>query len=208
MPDPPPPLTHSSPGHPDCAASSQTPALCISKPRSHCQEELQNVKPCTSAFKTVTSEQAKKTEHVTPFKEETKTALQPLQGDAEGAQPVSPEASEPLGLEAEGIVAAESEDAVRVPEEAVAPPGGEEAEAVQPEAVGAEPEEPGDRAPEASAAASPGVPEATLDPQGSPESQGSTELEECAGDPEPRAGPDSQQEADVSPGSEAAMPVQ
>ncbi|XP_005386750.2 PREDICTED: protein MGARP, partial [Chinchilla lanigera] len=85
-------------------------------------------------YKAVVSEQAKHTEYVTHFKEETKAELQPLQGEAARAEPEGPGAPGAGGEEAEGVAAAEPGAAAGVPGEPSAPPGAEEA------AAGAEPE--------------------------------------------------------------------
>ncbi|XP_004855041.1 protein MGARP [Heterocephalus glaber] len=93
-------------------------------------------------YKAVTSEQAKHTQHVTHFKEKTKAALQPLQGEKESvadAEKASPEALGVLGVEAEVVPAAEFPGAAAgATEEAWAPPDREEAAAVDTLALSAE----------------------------------------------------------------------
>ncbi|XP_003790221.1 protein MGARP [Otolemur garnettii] len=82
-------------------------------------------------YKTVTSDQAKHTEHITNMKEKTKAELHPLQGEKEHiaeAEKASPEAPEVSVVEAEVVAAEEIPDAtVAALTEASACPGGVEA---------------------------------------------------------------------------------
>ncbi|XP_004405991.1 PREDICTED: protein MGARP [Odobenus rosmarus divergens] len=102
-------------------------------------------------YKTVTSEQAKHTEHITNLKEKTKTELHPLQGKKEkvaGAEKASSEACEVSFVEVPEVDAEYSPDAtVAAIEEASACPGDTEAAPAETDAVSAE------AGPEATAAA-------------------------------------------------------
>ncbi|KAF6306669.1 mitochondria localized glutamic acid rich protein [Rhinolophus ferrumequinum] len=93
-------------------------------------------------YRTVTSEQAKHTEHTTNLKEKTKEELQPFQGEREnlsGAAKASSEPPEVPSVEAQAVAAGEFLDAtVAVLTEASAGPHPAEAARVDTTAVGAE----------------------------------------------------------------------
>ncbi|XP_008049166.2 protein MGARP, partial [Carlito syrichta] len=170
------------------------------------------------AYKTVTSEQAKHTEHITNLKEKTKAELPPLQGEKENAAAAEKAGSEALEasvLDAE--VGGVEEAPAAVPSEASACPGDVEA---APETAAASSE----TGPEVTDAAtgetaevpSGATPEVTdappdeaaaldedKDTSESDSPDAGAELEESsAGEPGPSAGDDLQEDAGT--GSEAA----
>ncbi|XP_011372594.1 protein MGARP-like [Pteropus vampyrus] len=93
-------------------------------------------------YRTVTSEQARHTEHITNLKEKTKAELQQLEGEKEnlgGAEKASSEAPEVSSVEAQEVDAEEIPDAtVAVITEASACPDTAEAAPVETTAVSAE----------------------------------------------------------------------
>ncbi|KAG3276170.1 protein MGARP [Ictidomys tridecemlineatus] len=171
-------------------------------------------------YKTVTSKQAKHTEHITNLKEKTKAELHPLQGEKENvaeAEKASSEALEVSVVQAEVVGAEEIAEAAVGDVEESAGPGDVEATKEEVTAVGAEmepkvtsaqtgdtTEDGSEMTPEATdVAASEGI--STCNNQGIPENDCSQECAElegtCPADSQSSAGP-LQEEADA--GSEAA----